>query len=194
MLEEDLSISFERADVHVQKTNEAYNFEVCSLRSDQHKFTLVFTRGLSSTGQEVPEQFSELEHIELLFCLPEYFSLSTTPWPINWIEKIACIPQKNSTWLGIGDTIPAGKPPSEIADNFKANHFIVMQTNWMNQFIKAETKIKYLALIPIFQEELDFKLRNSHTVLFKKLNQKNVTEQIDTYRTSVCRKRFMGMI
>ena len=194
MLEEALSIDYNTDDIQVRHVNTDYNFEICSLKSEAYKFTLVYTRGLSSTAQMVDENNTSFKLIELFICLPEYFNLDETEWPINWLNKIAAIPQKNKTWLGIGDTIPAGNPAEPISEILKANHFIVMEPNWMCQYISPNSQISYFALVPIFQNELDFKMRNSHTILFKKFAKKQVTELVDIYRTSICRKRIFGMI
>lgn len=194
MLENALNVEDKPSEIKVWSVNEDYGFEICSIKSEQNKFLLVFTRGSSNTPQRVNEEHQDLAQIELYFCLPEYFNLETEAWPIKWLEKIAAIPQKNSTWLGIGDSIPAGNPPEALSEQFACNHFIIREPKWMSQFLKQPSGIKFLAVFPIFQEELDFKLRNSHTVLFKKLENKEVTEMVDIYRTSVCRKRLFGMI
>jgi hypothetical protein len=146
--------------------------------------------------QDVNDKNEGLEHIELYFCLPNYWNLENKDWPIHWLNRIAQIPQKNKTWFGLGDTIPAGNPSEALEKTFQANHFIIAKPNHLETPFGGDgwvAPFKMMAVIPIFQTEMDYKLRNSHTILFKKMNKKNVTELIDPYRESSCRKRIMGM-
>lgn len=164
-------------------------FQVQSLK-------VLHTEGLSGTPQLVPAEAEKHKQIELMFCLPDYWDLSVQPWPIIWLEKIAQIPSKFNTWLGPGDTIPAGKPPKALAVNIAANHFILSEPDVLKEFLthngNKQSEISVLSVIPIFQQELDFKLRNSGTALLMRLAEKRVTDEVDIYRKSVCRKRFLG--
>jgi len=44
--------------------------------------------------------------------------------------------------------------------------------------------------LPICQKELNYKLKNSWSVLLKKLQEKGISEMVDEFRTSVRHKRF----
>jgi hypothetical protein len=106
----------------------------------------------------------------------------------------AQIPQKNNTWLGLGDTIPAGNPAKNLSEKLHMNHFILAAPKRFTPSIGELGNVAFLALVPIFQTELDFKLRNSATILFSKLEKAGITEMIDQYRKPVCRKRILGLI
>ncbi|MEX1002228.1 MAG: suppressor of fused domain protein [Crocinitomicaceae bacterium] len=179
------------------KTNEKFNFTIHHLTFDHSKIQLLITNGLREREQAVNVENKDLKRIELYFCLPDYFDLHHKSWPIDWLNRIAELPQKNNTWFGHGDTIPAGNPPTILDEKFHANHFILSRPIQLSQFIPMnETGLdecKLLAVIPLFQKELDFKMRNSHTILFKKLEKKGVSELVDTYRENSCRKRFLGL-
>lgn len=194
MLEKDLNINFSLENVITLQSNQEFGFEIKSLRLEKEGVLLLFTSGLSKTNQFVGDNNKNLEKIELYICLPEYFDLTKEQWPTFWLDKIATIPQKNKTWLGIGDSIPAGNPPVAISEKLTANHFVIMEPNAVQKYITENNGVCYLAVVPIFQEELDYKLRNSHTVLFKKFSKNGITEMVDIYRSSCCRKRILGMI
>ena len=194
MLEKDLTIQFDEKTIYTCQTNHEYGFEIKALKLEKEGFQLVFTSGLSNTPQSVDDANKALERIEILFCLPNYFNLENDSWPISWLDKIAAIPQKNNTWLGNGDSIPAGNPPQAISDKFMADHFILMEPNFTQRYLNKNVNCSYLAVVPIFNQELDFKMRNSHTVLFNKFMKKGITEMVDVYRSSVCRKRILGLI
>jgi len=124
--------------------------------------------------------------------------LTVNRWPLDWLTKIAELPQKNKTWFGPGDTIPAGNPPKILTDRFPANHFMLVEPIKLNYLLKshsfAQEQISFLGLLPISQLELDYKMRNSHTVLLKKIIASNYSEQVDIFRQSVCKKRFLNFI
>jgi hypothetical protein len=176
--------------------DEEYGFSIHQFIPENSSFQLLVTEGLQNRKQEVNEANEDLAHIELYMLLPDYWNLEVKPWPVNWLERIARVPQKNDTWFGNGDTIPAGYPAEDMEEGFKANHFILSRPIRLSeQFKDSNWKASYspLAVIPIFQTEVDFKLRNSHTILFKKFAKKGVTELIDPYRVSTCRKRVIGL-
>ena len=177
--------------------NQEYDFSIKRItlqNSDRH---LVVTDGLSKHEQSVNEENADLNRIELYFLLPEYIDPTSHQWIIYWLNRIAQVPQKNKTWFGHGDTLPAGNPPQEMCEQLRANYFILSRPMALSNIseLKDQTSQSFvpLAVIPIFDKEFSFKMRNSHTVLFKKMEEKNVTEVIDLYRSSVCRKRVLGL-
>ena len=196
MVREELIALTGRDDCSLLFENTAYNFKIYRLKVADHSHDILFTEGMANYAQEVNEENNDLKHIELYFYLPEYWNLEIEDWPIYWLDRIAQVPQKNNTWFGHGDTIPAGNPPVSLQPNFEANHFILSRPKALDELTnfswKAPTKL--LAVIPIFEKELNFKLRNSHSVLFKKFEKNNIDEKIDIYRTSCCRNRFLGLV
>lgn len=197
MLEGTLKNIIEFKSSCVVFENQKFNFSIHHCIPKEGDYQLLITDGLRAYAQGVNEDNNGLEHIELYFCLPDYWNLDQNPWPLEWLNKLAEIPQKNTTWFGIGDTIPAGKPPEDLDDTFMANHFILRRPNMLAEQFSGEKweKIPYklLSVIPIFQRELDYKLRNSYSMLFKKFDKKNIDERIDPYRTSVCKKVVFGL-
>ena len=198
MVKEQIEHALGESGSQLVKTNEEYGFEIYHLSKKDLPYQLLFTAGMSKNIQIVDKANEGLERIELYFALPPFWNMSTFSWPILWLNKIAQLPQKNKTWFGYGDTIPAGNPPEYLHDACDMNHFIISPPNYFHQeFSKddfSEANFKMLAVMTLFQTEVDFKLRNSHTILFKKLKKKAINEILDTYRTSVCRKRILGMI
>lgn len=197
MITETLSLIDPKLEVTNLLENQKYGFQVKGVNLPEYGCQFLFTEGLSFTIQEVKEGFEPFKKIELYFCLPDFWDLNVDKWPIHWIERLACIPQKNNTWFGPGDTIPAGNPPEYLSDRFEANHFMLVEPITLGFFFKNEEwtnlGIKFLGIVPISQYELDYKIRNSATVLTEKLKKANYSEKVDLFRTSVCRKRFLGM-
>lgn len=175
--------------------NEEYGYTINRLTSKKDKIQLLFTLGLGNVERTVKEGFEQYKRTEIYFNLPDYLNLAEQDWCLNWINKIAQIPQKHNTWFGSGDTIPAGNPPQKISPQFIANHFILSKPiDYKDVFetIYNEYAITFLVIIPIFQSELDFKIRNSGTVLIDRIIKKGNTDRVDLFRKNVCRKRFLG--
>lgn len=183
---------FGSAQIVNLRKNEEYQFDIDLVELADSKFKLLVTNGLREFKQAVNSDNEDLERIELYFCLPEYFNLEQNSWPIEWLECIARVPQKNKTWFGHGDTIPAGNPPVEVDPQFKANHFILSRPIHLSETFSANRlgNYSFLAVIPIFQREVDYKLKNSHTMLFNLFEKKKITEELDLYREDVRKKRF----
>jgi len=197
MMLEKLHTIFNSDSVKICEKNKLYGFEINLIKPVSKDFQLIVTSGLANYLQPVNENFERFKHIELYMCLPEYWDLNQIKWPIEWLNKIACVPQKNKTWFGPGDTIPAGNPPQFIDEKLKADYFILSEPILLEDELGLEkwtdTGVHWLAVIPIFKKEFDFKTQNSATKLFEKFALKNVAELVDIYRAPVGRKKFMGL-
>lgn len=191
---EYLQSIYPKAQFESHNMDAEYGIEIFHMKDETSGTQLIFTEGCARREQEVNgEENLDLKHIELYIHLPDYINIKLVNWPIDWMSRIARVPQKNKTWFGYGDTLPAGNPPENITNDFQANHFILSKPIGLSETLKQTISFKFLAIIPIFQTEFDYKMRNSHTVLFEKMEKKGVTELIDLYRSSTCRKRLLGM-
>jgi len=178
--------------------NNEYGFSINWIKATKENPNhIIFTSGLSDTKQLCSEKYPEFEHIELYFSLPEYWKVEDTSadyqWPIEYLNRVAQVPQKNNTWFGPGDTIPAGNPPTELSSKVKANHFIIaeplkLEANLKTVELHSKT-VRFLALIPIFEAELAFKQNHSAKKLINRFQLKEITEEIDEYRVSVIKKK-----
>ncbi|MFT5821558.1 MAG: hypothetical protein ACI8ZM_002811 [Crocinitomix sp.] len=178
--------------------NTSYHFKIYWVHLPDYGCQLLFTEGLSNNVQDVREGFEPFKKIELYFCLPDFWNINEETWPIKWMEKVASLPRKNETWFGPGDTIPAGNPPINLSDKFEANHFMLTEPILLGPFFEKANwdllAVRFLGIVLINQKELDYKIRNSATILTERLKHARHTEKVDLFRTSVCRKRFLGFI
>ena len=198
MVIEKLHTIFDFDDSKFCQKNELYDFEIHLINPVSKDFQLIVTKGLVNYTQPVKEKFEQFQHIELYMCLPDYWDLSKSKWPLEWLNKIAAVPEKNKTWFGPGDTIPAGNPPKIVDEKLKTDHFILSEPILLSGELSGEkwndSSFNMLAVIPIFKKEFDFKMQFSATKLFERFATKNVTELIDIYREPVGRRKFMGLI
>jgi len=192
-----LQTTFNTATIIKLYDNKDYNFSINLIKATkENPYQILFTSGLSIKGQNVPEKHQEFQFIELYFCLPEYWKhddqSKDNQWPVFWLNKLAEVPSKNNSWFGPGDTIPAGKPPKQLSKDLLQNHFILAEPMLFDSQLTAlETdskSIKFLAIIPIFNDEFTFKSKNSAKVLMAKYQYKKYNELVDKYRKPITNK------
>ena len=196
-LMEQLKSVFKDGEIVTVYKNKVYDYTINILKPTKNQpYTLVFTDGLSQIPQAVSEKHEEFKYIELYFCLPDYWKIDENTaefnWPIKWLNKLAELPQKNGSWFGPGDTIPAGNPPKALSEKLAQNHFILAEPmlfkNELTSVQNNNKSIKYLAVVPIYQKEVDYKLRNSAKVFMAKYQLNKHNELVDNYREPVVGK------
>ncbi len=179
-------------------SNSEFGFDVKLGSIPDQDALLLYTDGLSNFIQPITEEKNiEFQRIELYFMLPSYWKIEDNPWPLEWIEKLAAHPQNNGTWYGPGDTIDIARGHSPLTRPFPATHFMLASPIELKDILTGkiwdESGIHFFGIIPISQKELDYKIRNSATVLTNRLVHKNYSERIDLFRLEVCRKRILGL-
>jgi hypothetical protein len=194
---ERLQSIFELAEVALVQQNAEYDFVIKLLKPKGEKLQILYTEGLSKNLQIDDQQSKKYQRIELYFLLPDFWDLAKKDWPVYWLNRIAQVPQKNKTWFGVGDTLPAGNPPKAIDEILKCSYFILSDPLLLEAKLSIEldsnNEFSFLAVIPIFEKEFDFKMQSSATPLLKIFKDKKVFEMIDIYRSPLARKKFMGI-
>lgn len=162
-------------------------------------YTLV-TSGMSDRPMAVPEGAEEFRYAELLICLPPTWKLEQRDfkdeanfWPVRWLKMLARLPHEYDTWLAPGHTVPNGDPPRPFARNTGLCCALVADPVLFNAgfrrlYAGPEKTINFLALVPLYREEMDFKLRHGYEALAERLAEAGVTELLDVRRPNVCRE------
>jgi hypothetical protein len=164
---------------------------------DRDYYTLV-TSGMSDRPMTVPAGAEALRFAELLICLPpawplaqEAFQDEANYWPIRWLKILARLPHEYSTWLGELHTIPNGDPPVPFAENSElcsmmlARPALLAVEAWQ-LVIDAEKSIQFYSLVPLYREEMEFKLNAGADALLEQLDAHGVTELLDIGRENTC--------
>lgn len=161
---------------------------------------VILTNGLSSKDMPVPPDVDSPKRIELLFCLPSYWdfeSLDSEPWnwPFEWILKLSEYLKECKTWLGHGHTFANGNPAKPLSDNMKCEYLMLTNPILLESFlfpVKTEFgEIHFLAVVPIHENEFDFKMNKGTFKFVKKFRAKNHDEIIDDFRESVFQKKWL---
>ena len=161
--------------------------------------TVLVTNGLSDYRMPVHEKEEGREYNELYFCLPSYWEWEdrTNPrmnWVFEWIQRLAKYVIKNETWFGHGHTMPCGTEMQSLSESMKQNHFFLSNPmhleNEMEPIISNGKRIFFLAIIPIFEDEMDYKQGRGTFKFVQKLLNKGITEQLDDFRITSLKSKW----
>lgn len=161
--------------------------------------TVIMTNGLSEYKMPVPEKLIGYEFNEIYFCLPSYWEWQDLEnpqmnWVFQWIQRLAKHVIEKQTWFGHGHTIPCGIDLKPLSETMRQNHFILTNPILLEQElepIQLETKtIYFLAIVPMFGDEMDYKQGKGTLKLLRKFLSHGVTEVLDDYRSSVLKSKW----
>jgi ribosomal protein S27E len=161
--------------------------------------TLV-TSGMSDRPMTVPEGAENLRYAELMLCLPAEWQISQEAfkderyyWPVRLLKMLARFPHEYDTWLCFGHTIPNDDPPQPYAANTKLCCALLLaplladQEFWSLK-VNEEKTIRFYSLVPLYREEMEFKLKQGADPLLDKFGEHEVTELLDIKRKNVCKR------
>lgn len=172
-------------DVHVVPPNDRYN----GVR--------LVTSGMSDLPMSVPEGRGRPEYAELVVTLPPYWKLDDNSfedeswyWPIRLIKSLARLPHKYDTWLGYGHTIPNGDPEQPYAKNTSFTGAIVLPplttpSGFSQLTIPGVKDIQFYAVVPLYKEEMELKLRKGTDELLDRFDHKDIDDHINLERKNV---------
>jgi Suppressor of fused protein (SUFU) len=165
-------------------------------------YTTLVTCGMSDRPMRVPigdpdelARVPELRFAELLLCLPSDWPLTPNAfqqeenyWPIRWLKRLARLPHQHDEWLGLGHTIPNGDPARPFAANTRFCCWMVDQPilfpEAMQKLRVTDKAINFYSVVPLYEEEMQFKLRKGGQALGQLLDRAKATELIDPKRAS----------
>lgn len=170
--------------------------------SEKRPYHTLITSGMSDRPMHVPEELEGLAFMELMVTLPstwrvdqEAFEDERWYWPVRTLKFLARFPHKFDTWLGYGHTIPNGDPPEAYASNTKLNGIIILASPQVpDDFPTLKTNdgttIHFMSCVPLYQEEMNLKLKKGADALLELFDKHGLSEVIDPDRKNVARKRF----
>ncbi len=168
-------------------------------------FTIV-TSGMSTQPMNVPRGYKGPKFMELMIALPPdwpglhadgTFDQKTMQderswWPFRRLKDAARLPAEHNTFLGLGHTIPNGENAAPYADNTRLGCMLVslplMAPESFDLVINDNVSICFLALMPIYPEEMELKLRDGGAKLDKLMDAADLTELIDVKRPNLVKK------
>jgi hypothetical protein len=166
-------------------------------------YTLV-TSGMSDRPMSPPEDARDCRHAELVICLPATWPLTQDSfkdeenyWPIRCLKTLARLPHEFDTWLYAAHTVPNGDPAKPFARNTKLCCTLLLKPvlfgdDFLTLIVSSDKTIHFLSLVPLYREEMDFKLKKGLDPLLDRLDKAGVTELLNVSRKNVC-KKWLGL-
>jgi hypothetical protein len=157
--------------------------------------TLV-TSGMSSRAMNVPAGAEDFRYAEVMLCLPADWKLDPESlnyeehfWPLRWLRLLARNVHQYKTWLGYGHTVPNADPPAPFSYNTKLCGVLLIPPQSITQrFRMLDTGLKqihFLAMVPIYKEELELRLNQNAKTLIQRLSDSGVDELLNLKRKNV---------
>ncbi|REE83953.1 suppressor of fused protein SUFU [Paenibacillus taihuensis] len=172
---------------------------------ERNFYTLV-TCGMSDQPMTVPPGAEAYRYAELMISLPPDWEVSEkgfrkeeSYWPIRSLKTLARMPHEYNTWLYAMHTIPNGNPVEPFAANTKLTGmmlYVPATVQAINEFfvlpVSPEKEVRFFNLIPLYSEEMDYKLKHGADALLDKLSKIGVTDIINIARKNSC-KKWLGL-
>lgn len=168
----------------------------------ERPYHALITSGMSDLPMEAPDVAEEFRFAELFVLLPvqwrieqEALKQQENYWPIHLIKWLARFPHHFRTWLCNGHTIPNGDPPKPYAPNTKLCCALLTMSptvpfEFHNLEVSHERKVHLWSVVPLYREEMDFKLAKGSDALIERFGRYNLTDIINIRRRNVCARRF----
>ncbi|WP_396600926.1 suppressor of fused domain protein [Algibacter sp. R77976] len=173
--------------------------------TEEKPFHTLVTSGMSDKPMHTPEDVEHRKFAELSICLPADWKVSETAfkdekyyWPIRWLKYLARFPHELNTWLSFGHTIPNGDPAQPFFKNTELSSIILLPSVVLGDgfhTLELENKsIDFYSLIPLYNEELNLKMRKGVDALFDGFDKYEVSDILILDRPNTAkRKKLFGL-
>lgn len=153
--------------------------------TEQEPYYVAYTVGMSANPMELDNmphsrQYAYLRTAELMIYLPAGWPMAgllakdadeapapETSWPLRMLYRLACMPQKQHTWLGSGHSVPNGEPPRPLAPNTEfsgAMLYLPADKNGPKTVqpvtVTENEKVLLYVAVPVYSDEMQMKLEN----------------------------------
>lgn len=161
-------------------------------------FVTLVTSGMSDLPMTLPAGCDLPSYAELLLCLPSDwpleqadFKLEANYWPIRLLKFMARVPHEYQTWLSFGHTVPHGDPPKPYDQSTEMCCALIVPPLLFDErfellALSDDKVIQFSAVIPIYREEMDFKLKHGTEELLRRFSATGISELLDPSRPNVC--------
>jgi len=160
-------------------------------------YTLV-TSGMSDRAMSPPAGMEPYSFAELAICLPpnwgmsqEAFQNEDNYWPVRLLKELARLPHIHDSWLWAGHTVQ-NVPLGPYAPGTKLCAAMLAPAVWFGDgfgelIIDDQRTIYFGGVIPIYLEEMNFKLKHSAEALFEKLHTAGLAQVVNPSRENLCK-------
>jgi hypothetical protein len=166
----------------------------------EQNFHTLFTTGMSFLPMNTPKELPERRYAELMAFLPpdwliseEAFQDPDNYWPVYWLKMLARFPHQYDSWLADAHTMPNGDPPEPLSGKTNQDGIILLppimvSADFHGLRMDEERVVNFYAIVPLYPEEMAFKLKHGVEALLDRFDKHGINELIDLNRTNVCKK------
>lgn len=173
-------------------------------------YYVLWTSGMSDKPMNLPDgnyDKKEYERAEIMIFLPGDWKLgkagdisSQMPkeyyWPVYWIKVLARFPHEYHTWLDVGHTLPNGEEYDPLGEGTAMGGFFFLPVIPLGEeypgvdklTCKDGTKINFLWAIPMYREEIEFKLEEGFDAMLDLLSEKQFPRVLNPQRENYKKK------
>jgi len=167
----------------------------------ERPFHTLVTSGMSEIAMPVPKEIVDYQYAEVMICLPKEWpilAIKATPakgeelnhwWPVRTLRFTARYPHLAKTWLYLDHTLGNEKerpyaPSTQMCATILANPKTIKP---MARTMRSRNgkRIQLWAVVPIYQEELDLKLKRGAKELNARFEKHGINEILDPSRINV---------
>ncbi|MCR4651247.1 MAG: suppressor of fused domain protein [Lachnospiraceae bacterium] len=190
----------EFASVFHELVSPDIHLDVCLIPpSDEEPYYKLVTLGAGAYKMNVPDELldDKLEYAEYVIYLPENWNIKsnneTDFWPIRVLKGIARLPIYCDTWLGYGHTTQDDEEGTAYASNTQFNSVVLDFASNKRGDIRLKLSsgkvINFYEVIPLYPEELQYKLDNDADILFDRFKEKGIKYKVvDIDRKNACKE------
>ena len=174
------------------------HLDVCFIPpTAEEPFYKLVTMGAGAYEMKIPDKWKEnnIERAEYVIYLPKNWNIQSQDmkdyWPIKILKQVARLPILCDTWLSFGHSTQTDEAGTPYAANTKFNIVVLDFCENHQGEVKLKTSsgktINFYQVIPLYPEELKFKMENDAQTLIDKFNEKGIDYKIvNINRDNVC--------
>lgn len=161
--------------------------------------TLV-TSGMSDRAMSAPEGAEQFRFSELVLNLPADWPMEQSAWedeayywPMRLLKVLARFPHEFQTWLWVGQSVGGGENPEPYHSSTKQCAALLapcisLPEEFMRLTLNDGRDIYFFTVLPLYQEELMYRLKRGTDALFELFERAGVGDVIDPTRDNVCKR------
>jgi hypothetical protein len=171
--------------------------------TERRPWNTLVTSGMSERPMAVPPGAEMFARAELVLNLPAAWPMEHSAWqesrhywPIRMLKSLARLPHEYETWLSYGHTVAAdGEGATYDGSTTFSGVILAPPITAPPEFMTLERggeRTCFWSVIPLYPEELDFKVRQGTDALFDRLTEYDVLDVVAPGRRNVCRRRWFS--
>ena len=160
------------------------HLDVCICEPKDKPYIALVTMGAGAFSMPIPEQWKkyDIDRAEYVIYIPKNWNWNSSAmedyWPIKVLKDTARLPIACDTWLSFGHTAQGDEEGSAYAPNTRLNSvvldFVENKNGAVRMKLSSGKTINFYIVIPLYPEELAFKMQSDAEALFKKFEEQDI--------------------